>query len=168
MFQHKDINIIHILTPIIHIATIIQQKKDSVGLFVTRQSALLATEMKLHLEDVAIDQHHQRNKFALKNNTTINVSRKPCSTRKIPHMGDKESLYQCAQQHRYQKILLVRKNLLKNNFFSWQFYTHYEQKFSNLRPLPSITFSQEFKKSEKFGHWTSGSGGKRRLNGVNK
>ena len=31
----------------------------------------------------------------------------------------------------------------------------------NLRPLLSITFPQGFQKSKKFGHWTSGSGGKK-------
>ena len=41
------------------------------------------------------------------------------------------------------------------------FYTFYEQKFLNLRPLLSITFPHEFQKSKKFGHWTSGSGGKK-------
>ena len=42
-----------------------------------------------------------------------------------------------------------------------QFYTLYEQKISNLRPLLFVTFPQEFRKSKKFGHWTSGSGGKK-------
>ena len=50
----------------------------------------------------------------------------------------------------------------KNNFFfARQFYTLFEQKFSNLRPLLSITFPQGFQKSKKFGHWTLGSGGKK-------
>ena len=49
------------------------------------------------------------------------------------------------------------------SFFSlWQFYTLYEQKFSNMRPLLSITFPQGFRKSKKFGHWTLGSGGKKK------
>ena len=42
-----------------------------------------------------------------------------------------------------------------------QFYTIYEQKFSNLRPPLFITFPQRFQKSKKFEHWTSGSGGKK-------
>ena len=38
-----------------------------------------------------------------------------------------------------------------------QFYTHCEPKFSNLRPLLSITFPKGFQKSKKkFGHWTLG------------
>ena len=45
-------------------------------------------------------------------------------------------------------------------FLRWGFYTLYEQKFSNMRPLFSITFPQGFQKSKKFGHWTLGSGGK--------
>ena len=60
-----------------------------------------------------------------------------------------------------KKILLVRQNSPKNNFcFARRFYTLYEQKCSNLRPLLSITFPQGFRISKKFGHWTSGSGGK--------
>ena len=43
----------------------------------------------------------------------------------------------------------------------WWTYTLYEQKLSNLRPLLSITFPQGFKKSKKFGHWNSRSGGKK-------
>ena len=38
------------------------------------------------------------------------------------------------------------------------------RKNSNRRPLLFITFPQEFRKSNKFGHWTSGSGGKRTCN----
>ena len=49
----------------------------------------------------------------------------------------------------------------KQTFFVRQFYTIYKQKFSNLRPLLSITFPQEFQKSKKFGHLTSGSWGKK-------
>ena len=40
-----------------------------------------------------------------------------------------------------------------------------EQKFSDPRPLLSILFPQGFKKSKRFGHWTSGNGGKKLLNG---
>ena len=46
-------------------------------------------------------------------------------------------------------------------FFARRFYTLYEQKFYNLRPLLFITFPQGFRISKKFGHWTSGSGGKK-------
>ena len=46
--------------------------------------------------------------------------------------------------------------------------TLYEQKFGNLRPIPSITFPKGLKKSKKFGYWSSGSGGKKTLNGVTK
>ena len=44
-----------------------------------------------------------------------------------------------------------------------RFYTLYEQKFSNLRPLLSINFPQGLQKSKKFRHWTSESGGKKTL-----
>ena len=54
----------------------------------------------------------------------------------------------------------------KKLFFLRQFYTFYKQKFSNMRPFISITFPKGFKKSKKFGHWTSGSGGKSCLNGM--
>ena len=39
--------------------------------------------------------------------------------------------------------------------------TLYEKKFSNLRPLLSITFSQGFQKSKRFGHWILESGAKK-------
>ena len=42
-----------------------------------------------------------------------------------------------------------------------QFYTLFKQKFLNVRPLLSIIFPQGFRKYKKFGHWTSGSGGKK-------
>ena len=42
-----------------------------------------------------------------------------------------------------------------------QFYTLYEQKFSNTRPLHSITISQGFGKFKFFGNWTLGSEGKK-------
>ena len=58
------------------------------------------------------------------------------------------------------KILLVRQIHRKTYFiFARRFYTIYEQKFSNLRPLTSITFPQGFWKSKIFWHWTLGSGG---------
>ena len=49
-----------------------------------------------------------------------------------------------------------------------RFCTIYNQKFSNLRQLLSITFLQGFQKSKKFKHWNSGKGAKIRLNRVNK
>ena len=42
-------------------------------------------------------------------------------------------------------------------------YTLYEEKFSNLRPLLSITFPPGFKKSKKFGRRILGSGDKKTL-----
>ena len=53
----------------------------------------------------------------------------------------------------------IKKKNLKKTFFAGQFYTFYEQKFSNLIPHLSITFYQGFQKFEKFRHWTSGSVG---------
>ena len=47
--------------------------------------------------------------------------------------------------------------------FARQFYTLYEQKFSNLRQLLALTFPQGFQISKKFGHWTS-SGDKKTFN----
>ena len=62
-----------------------------------------------------------------------------------------------------KKILLVRQNSQKNYFFlcAQRFYTFYKQKFSNWRPLLSITFPQGFRISKNIGHPTSGSGGKK-------
>ena len=57
-----------------------------------------------------------------------------------------------------KKILLVRQNSPKQNFFGRRFYTLYKQKFSKLRPILSLTFPQGFWKSKKFGHWTLRSG----------
>ena len=84
--------------------------------------------------------------------------------KKIPHTGDKASLDRCGQQHRYiknpaSKAKFAEKKRRKK--ISRQFYTLYEQKFSNRRPLLSITFPQGFRKSKKFGHWTLGSVGKK-------
>ena len=47
----------------------------------------------------------------------------------------------------------------KTLIFAWQFYTLYDQKFSNPRPLLSITFSQGFRKAKQFLHWILRSGG---------
>ena len=67
-----------------------------------------------------------------------------------------------------KKIMLVTQNLSKIKlFFARQLYTLYEQKYSNLRPLLSISFPQGFR-FKKFGHWTSGVGANRRLNRVNE
>ena len=52
----------------------------------------------------------------------------------------------------------IRKKLF---FLPRQFYTLYEPKFSNLRPFLIITFPQGFRKFNKFGHWTLGSGGRK-------
>ena len=66
--------------------------------------------------------------------------------------------------------MFKRSEQMKKNhktlFSPRRFYTLYEQKFSNLRPLLSITFPQGFQKlNKKNGPWTLGSG-KRPLNGV--
>ena len=63
----------------------------------------------------------------------------------------------------------VRQNQPKKTiFFVWRLYTTSKLKCSNLRPLIFITFPQGFRISKKIGHLTSGSGGKRRLNGTLK
>ena len=55
-----------------------------------------------------------------------------------------------------------RKKWVNNYFFlPLRLYTLFEQRFSNLRPLCSITFPQGFRLSKKFGHWTLGTGGKK-------
>ena len=41
------------------------------------------------------------------------------------------------------------------------FTTLMSKSFQILRPILSITFPQGSRKSKKFGHWTSGSGGKK-------
>ena len=56
---------------------------------------------------------------------------------------------------------MKKKKPVKKLFLPRQFYTLYEQKFLNLRPLQPITFPHGFRKSKKFGHWTLGSGGKK-------
>ena len=60
-----------------------------------------------------------------------------------------------------KNILLVRQNSFF--FYARRFYTLYEQKYLNLRPVLFIGFPQGFRKSRKFGHWNSGSGGKKTL-----
>ena len=67
-----------------------------------------------------------------------------------------------------KKYPASKAKFTENYFLAWQFYTLYKLKFSNWRPLLSITFPQGLKKSKKLGHQTSGSGGKRGLNEVNK
>ena len=49
----------------------------------------------------------------------------------------------------------------KKFIFARPFYILYEQKFSNLRSLLSITFFWGFQKSKQFGHWTLWNGGKK-------
>ena len=53
------------------------------------------------------------------------------------------------------------KKICKKKISPRRFYTLSEQKFSNLRPLLSITFPQGFWKSKKFWHWTLGNGDKK-------
>ena len=43
------------------------------------------------------------------------------------------------------------------------FYTLYEQNYSNMRQLTTISFPQGFGKLKKFGHRTLGSGGTKRF-----
>ena len=53
---------------------------------------------------------------------------------------------------------------ISQNFFflnSTAILDHFQTKYSNLRPLFSITFPQGFQISKFFGHPTSGSGGKK-------
>ena len=61
-----------------------------------------------------------------------------------------------------QSKQMKKKKIIKKYFFPLQqFYTLYEQKFSNVKPLLSITFTQGFQKSKQLGQWTSGSGGEK-------
>ena len=63
-----------------------------------------------------------------------------------------------------QDMATKRVNNWKNQYnFFWpqQFYTLYEQMFSNLRPFLFITLPQGSWKSKKFQRWTLGSGGKK-------
>ena len=53
------------------------------------------------------------------------------------------------------------KKICKKLFPPRQVLTIFEQKFSNLRPLLSFTFPQEFQKYKKLGHWTLESWGKK-------
>ena len=55
----------------------------------------------------------------------------------------------------------MTKIRLKKHFLLRQFYAIFKQKSSNLRSILSITFPQGFRISRIFGHWTSGSGGKK-------
>ena len=58
------------------------------------------------------------------------------------------------------------KTCFKNSDFYGVNFDHYalcEQKYSNLRTLPSITFPQGFRISKNIGHSTSGRGAKRPL-----
>ena len=62
-----------------------------------------------------------------------------------------------------QIVATIQKNPAR------RFYTLYEQKYSNLKPLLSISFPKGFRKSKKFGDWTLGGGAglKRLLNIMN-
>ena len=82
--------------------------------------------------------------------------------------GHGNSMKESAKGRFFENPASKAKLAQKLTFFAWRFYTLYEQKFSNLRPLLSITFPQGFRKYRQFGHWTLESGGKTRLNGVNK
>ena len=53
------------------------------------------------------------------------------------------------------------KSAKNNFFFARRFQTTSKQKCSNVRPLLSITFPQEFRISKNIGHPTLGSGGKK-------
>ena len=55
----------------------------------------------------------------------------------------------------------TQKVARKKLFSSRQFYTLFEQKFSNLKPHLFITFPKGFRISKHFWHWILGSGGKR-------
>ena len=59
------------------------------------------------------------------------------------------------------RIIAPIPKFAEKPFFLRQFYTLYETKFSNLRPFLSITFSQGFWKSKKFGHLILEKGGKK-------
>ena len=62
-----------------------------------------------------------------------------------------------------------KKKIRKKKYISpLRFCTILEQKSSNLRPLFSTTFAPGLQISKSFGHPTSGSGGKKTLNGTSK
>ena len=64
---------------------------------------------------------------------------------KIPHTETKHLSTNADSSTATKKILLIRQNLPKNKKgFLRQFYTLYKKKFSNLKPLLSITFPQGF------------------------
>ena len=65
-------------------------------------------------------------------------------------------------------MVKIAKKRKKKKIIVLRFYTLYKKKFLYQRPLLSITFPQGFRKPKKFGHLTSESGAKRRLNRVNK
>ena len=72
-------------------------------------------------------------------------------------------LYEVGAKRRLNGVKKWKKSVKKNSS-PRRFYTFYEQKFSNLRPLLSFTFPQGFQKSKEFGHWISGSGDKKTVN----
>ena len=85
------------------------------------------------------------------------------------HSRIKNPAYRRQSISRPMRILTpIQKNpaslakFIKNpTFFARRFHTLYEQKYSILRPLLSISLPQGFVKSKKFGHWTLESGGKK-------
>ena len=89
------------------------------------------------------------------------------TTFSLPWMSGTQAAKQNGKVHfldkSWGKLKLLKYNLAKKIEIKivGQFYTIYEQKFSNLRPCLSITFPQGFSKSKKFLNLTSGSGGKK-------
>ena len=70
-------------------------------------------------------------------------------------------LWKVGAQRRLNRVNKCKKSVKKKLFLPRRFYTIFEQKCSTWRPLLSITFPQGFQISSNFGHWTSGSGGKK-------
>ena len=78
-----------------------------------------------------------------------------------PKSGGKKTVKR-SEKHRYQKILLSKAKFAQQLFFFWAAILHpLLVKFSNLRPVLSITFPQGFQISKIFGHPTSENGGKK-------
>ena len=94
-----------------------------------------------------------------KNWTHSNKRKKLGPQKKRSSIRETKHLLTDADSTTYTKnILLVRQNSQKEyNFFARQFYTIYEQKYSNLRPPFSITFPQGFQNLKpwtlEFGKW---------------
>ena len=78
------------------------------------------------------------------------------------HAGKQNPAYRRRSISRPMRIVGRKAKFAnKQKKFAQRFFTFYKQKFSNLRPLLSITFPQGLLKSKKFRHWTLGSGGKK-------